>query len=216
MMFIHNFGWDLFSSSNKQIPNMDDELHLSHKRSTMLLNKLMNALQKATEKEESASREASTMARSFVQLTPDSSQDDASSDRIPSVVLPSIAQAYQVDLRRRAEGDRKMFWRCYFNAVSCFWFQFPSLFIWFSLNASFKIPKMLAKMSNIHNVSRLNQIRQDSEFFLFSDIITWQCYIDGLLFYKSERKHPGYDHRNSTSSFRLSIPSSSSRRSPSV
>jgi hypothetical protein len=86
----------------------------------MLLNKLMNALQKATEKEESASREASTMARSFVQLTPDSSQDDASSDRIPSVVLPSIAQAYQVDLRRRAEGDRKMFWRCYFNAVSCF------------------------------------------------------------------------------------------------
>ncbi|XP_076315561.1 allatostatin double C [Tachypleus tridentatus] len=50
------------------------------KRSTMLLNKLMNALQNALQ------------------------EDDIVS--------------HQMELQRR--GDGRKFWRCYFNAVSCF------------------------------------------------------------------------------------------------
>lgn len=52
------------------------------KRSTMLLNKLMQPLLKAFKAE------------------------------------PEVSYSPQMELRRRGEG--KMFWRCYFNAVSCF------------------------------------------------------------------------------------------------
>lgn len=63
----------------------------------MLLNKLVNALNKVIERERQA------------QLEPESAA---------IVAAPSIAHAYQVDLQRRGEGA--MYLRCYFNAVSCF------------------------------------------------------------------------------------------------
>ena len=34
--------------------------------------------------------------------------------------MAALAVARQMDLQRRGNGDGKMFWRCYFNAVSCF------------------------------------------------------------------------------------------------
>lgn len=63
----------------------------------MLLNKLMNALNKAIERQRQAALEPESAA---------------------IIAVPSVAQAYQLDLQRRGEGP--MYLRCYFNAVSCF------------------------------------------------------------------------------------------------
>lgn len=71
----------------------------SVKRSTMLLNKLMHALHKAL----------------------DSEKNISGSDPEPAALisLPDLEALQQMDMQRRT-GEGKMFWRCYFNAVSCF------------------------------------------------------------------------------------------------
>ena len=90
----------------------------------MLLNKLMNALQKAMERE-SASRESSVESRPFGQLAPQRHEDVSSSDQsdsqlLAAVTMPLVSRASPVDLQRRAGVDGKVFWKCYFNVVSCF------------------------------------------------------------------------------------------------
>src|SRR5207237_291658 len=101
---------------------------LSRKRSTMLLNKLMSALQKAMEKDVAARHAALALLSRPVSgeiITSEEDQEDDKGDNelplkesLAAVAMPSVAQAYQLDLQRRGEG--KQYWRCYFNAVSCF------------------------------------------------------------------------------------------------
>ena len=72
------------------------------KKSTMLLNKLMNALNKAMEKEQAQS----------------GGHSDVGGD-MTAIAMPSVARAYQMENQLRGSDD-PMFWKCYFNAVSCF------------------------------------------------------------------------------------------------
>jgi len=62
----------------------------------MLLNKLMHALHKALDNENGE---------------PDKDTTDA---------MPAIPENYPMDLHRRGEDRMTRYWRCYFNAVSCF------------------------------------------------------------------------------------------------
>ena len=71
-----------------------------NKKSTMLLNKLMNALNKAMEKEQT---------QHF---------GHADAEAMTAVAMPSVARAYRMENQFR--GPDRMFWKCYFNAVSCF------------------------------------------------------------------------------------------------
>ena len=91
----------------------------------MLLNKLMSALQKAMEKDTAARHAAlAILSRPISGEIISEEEDDKEDSEIPSkeslaaIAMPSVAQAYQLDLQRR--GDGKQYWRCYFNAVSCF------------------------------------------------------------------------------------------------
>lgn len=75
------------------------------KKSTMLLNKLVDALNKAMEKEKTQSS-----------LVPDS-------DPMAAVAMPSIARSYQDRSEYPSLGHAskdRVVWKCYFNAVSCF------------------------------------------------------------------------------------------------
>ena len=71
------------------------------KRSTMLLNKLMHALHKALDNENQE------------QINPEGVKDTPD-------VIPLIVDNYPMDLQRRGEDKMTRYWRCYFNAVSCF------------------------------------------------------------------------------------------------
>lgn len=68
------------------------------KRSTMLLNKLMHALHKAIDNE---------------------NQEVVAERDVPDV-MPLVADNFPMDLHRRGEDRMTRYWRCYFNAVSCF------------------------------------------------------------------------------------------------
>ena len=61
----------------------------------------MNALHKAMENEKSGK------------------ERELSSDPQALLAAPPDLEALQMEMQRRT-GDGKMFWRCYFNAVSCF------------------------------------------------------------------------------------------------
>ncbi|KAI1301570.1 hypothetical protein HDE_02711 [Halotydeus destructor] len=79
------------------------------KRSTMLLNKLMHALQKAIDAESGLpvpGAEMSIEGQNGVTI-------------MGPEAVAAMAITSPKDLQRRA-GEGKMFWRCYFNAVSCF------------------------------------------------------------------------------------------------
>ena len=68
------------------------------KRSTMLLNKLMHALHKAI----------------------DNDKKEVEVERDVPDVVPLVVDNYSMDLHRRGEDRMTRYWRCYFNAVSCF------------------------------------------------------------------------------------------------
>ncbi|CAG2111832.1 unnamed protein product [Medioppia subpectinata] len=68
------------------------------KRSTMLLNKLMHALHKALDNE----------------------NEEVDKDTPDPDIVPVVVDNYPMDLHRRGEDRMTRYWRCYFNAVSCF------------------------------------------------------------------------------------------------
>ena len=68
------------------------------KRSTMLLNKLMHALHRALDNE-------------------DDNDNIKSNSDITSINVPNHSS---MDLQRRGEEKMTRYFRCYFNAVSCF------------------------------------------------------------------------------------------------
>ena len=65
----------------------------------MLLNRLVNALSKAIQQEQ-------TVPPSLVESYPSA-----------GVAMPAVARAYQME---GPQYEDKTFWKCYFNAVSCF------------------------------------------------------------------------------------------------
>jgi len=73
-----------------------------HKRSALLLDKLMYALQKAIDEKEENSGTSSV----------EKPEQGPSSDETSSQM--------GIGLERRGKSHGKVYWRCYFNAVSCF------------------------------------------------------------------------------------------------
>ncbi|CAG2165567.1 unnamed protein product [Oppiella nova] len=69
------------------------------KKSTMLLNKLMHALHKALDTD---------------------NNEEVDKDTPDPDVVPVVVDNYPMDLHRRGEDRMTRYWRCYFNAVSCF------------------------------------------------------------------------------------------------
>ena len=89
----------------EQIESMSSEPYTSSgptgvKRSTMLLNKLMHALHKALDNE--------------------NPEINSERERDTPDVVPLVVDNYPMDLHRRGEDRMTRYWRCYFNAVSCF------------------------------------------------------------------------------------------------
>jgi len=79
----------------------------------MLLNKMIKALQKEMEKEATSKTRYSPSVLSFGQAREEGGRLQ------PAIVMPPMSQSYQLDHPKKT-GERKMFWRCYFNVVSCF------------------------------------------------------------------------------------------------
>jgi len=73
-----------------------------HKRSALLLDKLMYALQKAIDE-----KEESSGTSSIEKPEQGPSSEDSTSEM-------------GIGLERRGKSHGKVYWRCYFNAVSCF------------------------------------------------------------------------------------------------
>jgi len=73
-----------------------------HKRSALLLDKLMYALQKAIDEKEENS------GSSIVEKPEKGPSEEDSSSQMG------------IGLERRGKSHGKVYWRCYFNAVSCF------------------------------------------------------------------------------------------------
>jgi hypothetical protein len=67
----------------------------------MLLNKLMNALNKAMEKEQTQST------------------GGFGAEGMSAIAMPSVGRSNMMENQLRGPEGR-MFWKCYFNAVSCF------------------------------------------------------------------------------------------------
>ncbi|KAK8401174.1 hypothetical protein O3P69_002738 [Scylla paramamosain] len=89
----------LMVQQQQQQPLLEAPLQVQEprKRAAIVLDKLMFALQKAL--------------------------DEPSSPSHPqSAPLPPRTSSYTgpLDLQRRGNGDGRLYWRCYFNAVSCF------------------------------------------------------------------------------------------------
>lgn len=82
----------------------DANKHFGHKRSALLLDKLMYALQKAIDEKDESSESSGPS---------EPSQGTSSND------LASISEM-GIGLERRGKSHGKVYWRCYFNAVSCF------------------------------------------------------------------------------------------------
>jgi len=93
--------------ARKHTRNMEDGVTMipsGHKRSALLLDKLMYALQKAiNDKEENTGPSTPT----------EPATGSTSGD------LASISEM-GMGLQRRGKAHGKFYWRCYFNAVSCF------------------------------------------------------------------------------------------------
>lgn len=82
------------------------------KRAALLFDQLMVALQKVVDNQ---NREGLGSSRSFVRssgprLSADNSQIVSSADE----------QTVKMDLQRRGQPKGRVYWRCYFNAVTCF------------------------------------------------------------------------------------------------
>ncbi|XP_011500872.1 PREDICTED: uncharacterized protein LOC105364591 [Ceratosolen solmsi marchali] len=79
------------------------------KRAALLLDRLLVALQKAVENNELEKGGSKPFVRSLPEISemPDSPRMHLSDEKI-------------MDLQRRGQAKGRIYWRCYFNAVTCF------------------------------------------------------------------------------------------------
>ncbi|XP_076375150.1 uncharacterized protein LOC117229961 isoform X1 [Megalopta genalis] len=84
------------------------------KRAALLLDQLMVALQKAVDNQSKgelgASRSSSYARSPGPHITAGESQ----------IVSTGDEQTVKMDLQRRGQSKGRVYWRCYFNAVTCF------------------------------------------------------------------------------------------------
>ncbi|XP_078046498.1 uncharacterized protein LOC144474951 [Augochlora pura] len=83
------------------------------KRAALLLDQLMVALQKAVDNQnrgELGSSRSSYSRSSGPQISAGESQ----------IVSTGDEQTVKMDLQRRGQSKGRVYWRCYFNAVTCF------------------------------------------------------------------------------------------------
>ncbi|XP_012251343.1 uncharacterized protein LOC105683379 [Athalia rosae] len=78
------------------------------KRAALLLDRLMVALQKAVDDQSVGNSGSRTMARSSPQQI------------VNSQIVPATSDEQTMDLQRRGQAKGRVYWRCYFNAVTCF------------------------------------------------------------------------------------------------
>ncbi|XP_043462348.1 uncharacterized protein LOC122498603 [Leptopilina heterotoma] len=90
--------------------NLDEYQKPMQKRAALLLDRLMIALQKAIENEDSVGGGSSGKyyVKSGNQLRESTRQN------IP------LTDEKTMDLQRRGQAKGRVYWRCYFNAVTCF------------------------------------------------------------------------------------------------
>ncbi|XP_003699262.2 uncharacterized protein LOC100875099 isoform X1 [Megachile rotundata] len=81
------------------------------KRAALLFDQLMVALQKVVDNQ---NRENLGSSRSFSRSSPRLSADSS------QIVSPADEQTVKMDLQRRGQPKGRVYWRCYFNAVTCF------------------------------------------------------------------------------------------------
>ncbi|XP_046740927.1 uncharacterized protein LOC124408210 [Diprion similis] len=80
------------------------------KRAALLLDRLMVALQKAVEEQGSGGSSGRSISRSAPQQ-----------QLVNSQIVPAVSADEQtMDLQRRGQAKGRVYWRCYFNAVTCF------------------------------------------------------------------------------------------------
>ncbi|OXU29576.1 hypothetical protein TSAR_015903 [Trichomalopsis sarcophagae] len=77
------------------------------KRAALLLDRLLVALQKAVENDEVGKE------NSYVRSLPDFSD-------MPDSQRMQLSNEKTMDLQRRGQAKGRVYWRCYFNAVTCF------------------------------------------------------------------------------------------------
>ncbi|XP_003426067.1 uncharacterized protein LOC100680495 [Nasonia vitripennis] len=79
------------------------------KRAALLLDRLLVALQKAVENDDVGKENSNSYVRSLPNFSdmPDSQRMQLSNEKT-------------MDLQRRGQAKGRVYWRCYFNAVTCF------------------------------------------------------------------------------------------------
>ncbi|XP_014231759.1 uncharacterized protein LOC106655734 [Trichogramma pretiosum] len=87
----------------------NEEPRVLPKRAALLLDKLLVALQKAVDKDEIGKEGSKSYARMQSDF-PD----------FPESQKFLLADDKTMDLQRRGQAKGRVYWRCYFNAVTCF------------------------------------------------------------------------------------------------